>query len=188
MQPNRDVDVTWRPISLLMKNQPEPGSEYHDASTRSHRMLRVMEAVRAAADDPDAGNEAVARLYWELGSRIHHGGDLDFDVADALAAVDLDTELASAADDEIWDQVVRAGMDEGLRLTGDDVGTPLLALTDDDGVRHGYFGPVILDIPPTEDSLAMWDALTTMMRIDGFYELKKTRDGAPEFGDDPDER
>ncbi len=186
MLPNRDVRVTWRPISLLFKNQPEEGSDHHGPVTRSHRMLRVVEQVRAAAEDEHQGNDDVAKLYWELGSRIHHDGDTEFDVADALDAVGLDTSHAQAADDDAWDRVIRASMDAGLRLVGEDVGTPIIAVEDADGIRSGYFGPVITKTPPTEQSLAMWDALVTMMGIDGFYELKKTREEAPAFGDRPE--
>lgn len=180
------MNVTWRPISLLFKNEPEPDSEYYAASAMTHGHLRVLEAVRAAADDEVAGNQDFLKLYWELGSRIHHEGDRDVDVADALESVGLDPAHATAVDDEIWDPVIRAGMDSGLRLVGDDVGTPIIARTDEDGVRTGYFGPVITEIPRDDDALTMWDALIAMMGTDGFYELKRTRDAGPEFGPRPD--
>ena len=186
MKPNRNIAVTWQPISLLFKNEPPEGSDYYDASLTTHRMLRVLEAVRAAADTPVAGNDDVLRLYWELGSRIHHDKELDFDIADALAVVGLDTSHAAAADDESWDEVIRAAMDDGLGLTGTDVGTPIIATVNSRDERVGYFGPVITKVPPTEQSLKMWDALIAMMDIDGFFELKKTRTHGPDFGPRPD--
>ena len=76
-------------------------------------------------------------------------------------------------------------MDDGLGLTGTDVGTPIIAKLNSDGKRVAYFGPVITRVPNTEDSLAMWDALVTMMNIDGFWELKRTRTERPEFGERP---
>ena len=75
--------------------------------------------------------------------------------------------------------------DAGLALTGDDVGTPIIAFNNRDDVKQAYFGPVITRVPSTEDSLAMWDALVTMMNVDGFWELKRTRTEQPEFGDRP---
>lgn len=153
---------------------------------KTHRMLRVVEAVRDAAETPEAGDHEVLRFYWELGSRIHHDGELDFDIADALSVVGLDTSHAAAADDEAWDTVIRAKMDDGLGLVGDDVGTPIIATTNSQEERVGYFGPVITKVPPTDQSVAMWDALMTMMDIDGFFELKKTRTGGPDFGPRPD--
>jgi hypothetical protein len=62
----------------------------------------------------------------------------------------------------------------------------IIATTNSHGNRVGYFGPVITKIPPTEDSLKMWDALMAMMDIDGFFELKKTRTEGPDFGARPD--
>lgn len=180
------MQITWQPISLLFKNEPPEGSDYYEPVLKTHRMLRVVEALRAAADTPEAGNAAVFKLYWELGSRIHHDKDLDFDIADALSTVGLDPSLASAADDEAWDAEIRTRMDDGLALVGQDVGTPIIATVNSNGDRVGYFGPVIAKIPPTEQSLKMWDALMAMMDIDGFFELKKTRSGGIDFGDRPD--
>jgi hypothetical protein len=76
-------------------------------------------------------------------------------------------------------------MDEALALVGDDVGTPIIAFENSDGVRAGYFGPVISRVPSTEKSLAMWDALVTMMDVDSFFELKRTRTESPDPGDRP---
>ena len=153
---------------------------------KTHRMLRVLEAARAAADTEDAGNHDVFRLYWEFGSRIHHDGDLDFAISDALAAIGLDPALAEAADDESWDKEIRTRMDAGLELVGDDVGTPIIATDNSTGERAGYFGPVITRIPETRESLIMWDALISMMEIDGFFELKKTRTHSPDPGSRPE--
>lgn len=178
VRPHRDVRVTWQPISLYFKNQPEPGSDYHDPVWFTHRLLRVLESVRAAGGD-------VERLYLEYGRRIHHEQDRDFDPADALTAAGLDPAHAAAFDDDGWDDEIRRRMDAGLALTGDDVGTPLIAMDDKDGRRAGYFGPVISRVPDTESSLAMWDALVAMISVPGFWELKRTRTDDPDPGDPP---
>jgi len=104
-------------------------------------------------------------------------------------AADLGRRLASlaeAADDEQWDAEIRTRMDEGLELAGNDIGTPIIALANSDGDKQGYFGPVITRVPPGDQSLKMWDALTAMMDVPGFWELKRTRTERPEFGDRPD--
>jgi hypothetical protein len=183
VEPNRDVQVTWRPISLKFKNQPAEGSPFYAPTAFTHGLLRVMESVRAAE-----GDDAFFRMYWEVGTRIHHDGDRSFDPADALAAVGLDTSHAAAFDDESWDNVIRTGMDEGLALTGPDVGTPIIALTNSEGHKAGYFGPVISKIPPTDKSVAMWDALVAMMDVDSFFELKRTRTESPDPGSRPTPR
>ena len=92
---------------------------------------------------------------------------------------------AAAFDHDSWDSVIRAGMDEGLELVGNDVGTPIIAFDNSDGVKAGYFGPIISRIPTTEKSVAMWDALVTMMDVDSFFELKRTRTEGPQPGDRP---
>jgi predicted DsbA family dithiol-disulfide isomerase len=178
--PNRDVHVTWRPISLKFKNDPPEDSPFYEPVTFTHNLLRVMESARA-----DAGDDAFFQLYWEAGTRIHHDGDRSFSAADLLESVGLDTKHAAAFDDESWDDVIRAGMDEGLALVGDDVGTPIIALTNSDGNKAGYFGPVITKVPPTDKSVAMWDALVAMMDVDSFFELKRTRTGMPDPGARP---
>ena len=180
VQPAKDLDITWQPISLFFKNDPDPDSDYYTHSYFSLRLMRVLESVREAE-----GDDAVGPLYWEYGRRLHHDGVREFAVADALEAVSYDTSHAVAFDDDSWDPEIRKRMDEGLALCGDQVGTPMIALKDRNGVKQGYFGPVITRVPPREDSLAMWDALVAMMNVAGFWELKRTRTERPEFGPRP---
>ncbi len=170
----------WRPISLLLKNKPDPSSEYYEPVLATHKMLRVMEAVRAGE-----GDEPIGKLYWELGSRVHHDKDRDFAMADALRAVGLDERYAAAYDDESWDDVVRKGHDDGLSLVGEDVGTPIIAIPDGEGGRVGIFGPVITRVPDGDKALQLWDGMVACMQVPGFWELKKTRTERPDLGDRP---
>lgn len=178
--------MRWQPISLLLKNEPPEGSEYRDVSEFTHGLLRVMESVRSAAPTTEKGNAAVFRCYWAFGTKVNHDQDFAFDPADALRALGLDPAHAAAADDVSWDTEIRRRMDEGLALVGNDVGTPIIAVDRRDGTRAGYFGPVITQIPRGSDAVDLWDALMTMMEIDGFYELKKTRESLPELAERPD--
>jgi hypothetical protein len=178
VRPHRELHVTWQPISLYLKNEPEEGSDAHRALWFTHRLLRVMESVRAAGGD-------VERLYLELGRRIHHEGERSFDPADALAAAGLDDSHADAFDDDGWDAEIRQRMDEGLALCGDDIGTPIIAMDDRDGRRAGYFGPVITRVPDTKASLDLWDGLRLLISVPGFWELKRTRTERPDIGDPP---
>lgn len=178
--PNRDVNITWQPISLLEKNQPSPDSEYYKPVAMTHKLLRVMESVRKTD-----GNDGVFKLYWELGRRIHHDQDRDFSPADALSSVGLDTSHAAAFDDESWDAEIKERMQVGLDLAGTDIGTPIIALDDDEGKRVALFGPVITRVPDRERSLRMWDAFVDLARTPGFWEVKRTRTERPEFGERP---
>lgn len=180
IKPARDLNITWQPISLLKKNNPDEDSEYYDRVVKTHRLMRVMEAVRQAE-----GNDRVFDLYWEYGRRIHHDQDRDFDVADALAAVGLDAGFAGAFDDESWDAEIDKRMKVGLDLAGDDIGTPIIAMDDADGERVALFGPVITRVPPTDLSLQLWDGFVACVSVPGFWELKRTRTERPEFGERP---
>ena len=175
VRPARDVEVTWQPISLFRKNGPDPADPAHDRYLRTHRLLRVLESVRAADGDVEA-------LYWEYGRRIHHDREREFPVEDALRAAGADPAHAEAYDDERWDDEIATRMDRGIALAGDTVGTPIVGFENRDGDLRAYFGPVITQVPPTKDSLAMWDALTAMIDVDGFWELKRTRTERPDFG------
>jgi len=194
----RELSVLWQPISLLEKNQPDPDSEYYGPSKQTHQYLRVMEALRKSTEAEtgrktvstmnDSGeiDDPIFRFYWQLGSRIHHDGELHFDVAEALEAAGLDTALASAADDPSWDAEIKQRMGGGLALAGDDVGTPLIALDNDDGERVALFGPVITRAPTGETALRLWDGFVAMATVPGFWEAKRTRTERPDFGSRPD--
>jgi hypothetical protein len=180
--PHRDLDVTWQPISLLMKNEVTPDHERYPVYFRTHQMLRVMEAVRATH-----GEEAVQRWYLLCGATIHHDGRRDeADLAEMLQHLGLDPELAAAADEEAWDATIRERMDQGLELAGDDIGTPIIATDNHHGERHAFFGPVITRVPPGDLSLKLWDGLIGLMDVPGFWELKRVRTEPPEFGERPD--
>lgn len=180
VRPHRDLSITWQPISLLLKNDPEFGSDYEKVASFTHGLLRVIEAVRASE-----GDEAIEALYWEFGRRIHHDKDRSFDPADALEAVGLDRGLATAAADDTIDAEIATRMQVGLALTGDDVGTPIVALDDDNGDRVALFGPVISAVPTPAQSLKLWDGFIACASTPGFWEIKRTRTVGPEFGERP---
>jgi len=166
----------------MFKNEVAEDSEHYAAVYKTHQMLRVMEAVRA-----ELGEAAVQQWYYLAGTTVHHDDNRDSaDFANMLEHLGFDPALAAAADDEKWDAEIRTRMDVGLELAGNDIGTPIIALDNNQGDRQGYFGPVITRVPTTEQSLKMWDALTMMMEVPGFWELKRTRTDRPEFGDRPD--
>ncbi len=178
--PNRDVNITWQPISLLFKNEPDEDSDYYAPVLFTHNLLRVMESVRETD-----GNEGVFQLYWELGRRLHHDKNRDFTAAEALEAVGLDVSHAEAFDDEDRDAEIRKRMDIGLELAGDDIGTPIIAFPNDDGEQVALFGPVITRVPPTDQSLKLWDGFMMCATTPGFWELKRTRTERPDFGERP---
>lgn len=174
------MSIRWRSISLLFVNEPDPESGYFTMTERTHKLLRVMEAVRASD-----GEEAVGELYTEYGRRIMHDHEFEFDVAEALVAIGLDSARSEAFEDDKWDPVIRAEMAEGLALTGEDVGTPIIGFDDDEGNRVGLFGPVISRPLGREASLKLWDGFVIMATVPGFWEVKRTRTEEPRFGPRP---
>jgi hypothetical protein len=178
--PERDLRITWKPISLLFKNEVTEDNERYGVYYSTHRMLRVMESVRKSD-----GDDAVFPLYWEFGKRIHHDSDREAAIEDILETVGIDVSHAAAADDDSWDPIIRAAMDEGLELAGNDIGTPIIAFDNAEGDRTAYFGPVITRVPEKRHSLDLWDGLVQIASVPGFWELKRTRTERPEFGERP---
>ena len=67
VQEEASYSVGWRFISLYVLNEDkEPSEEMRQAHLGGLRALRVLDQVRA-----DHGNDAVAAVYTELGTRIH---------------------------------------------------------------------------------------------------------------------
>jgi len=166
----------------MVKNDVESDSENYAPALKTHQMLRVMEAIRA-----ELGEDAVQEWYLLSGTTVHHDGNRDVaDPADMLEHLGFDRGLADAADDQKWDAEIATRMDQGLALVGDDVGTPIIAFTAEDGVKRGIFGPVITRVPTGDQALKVWDSMHHFTTMDGFWELKRTRTERPEFGDRPD--
>ncbi|GAC1341649.1 MAG: DsbA family protein [Candidatus Dormibacteria bacterium] len=175
--PHRQLDLHWRSFSLLMKN----ADHLSDGYRATHAMLRVIEAARG-----ESGEQAAGDLYTQFGALIHHDGvpSPEVDVRGVLGSLGLPARLNDAAGDDSWDEIIRASMDEGLQLAGGaeaEVGTPIVAF---DG-KQGYFGPVMTPAPHGEEALRLFDSLAAMVTIDGFYELKRGRERAPEFAGRP---
>jgi hypothetical protein len=173
--PERDLQVRWRPISLKFKNDVQPDSPFFEATTFTLGLLRIMERLRA-----EGAEDRLGELYTAVGTRIHQQGQQQFDPADALAEVGLDPSLAAAAADDSWDEVIRAHMADGLALTGDDVGTPLLGFENRNGRRVGFFGPVVSRRLPLDEALVLWDGFLAVAATDAFWELKRTRTERPD--------
>ena len=172
----RDLDIDWQPISLLFKNDMEPGHPFYERASRTRDLLRVIESVR------DAGfTNRVGDLYTEFGRRIHNDETPEFEVGPVLVQLGIDASHADALSDARFDVAIRERMAVGLELTGPDVGTPLIAIDRSDGERVGFFGPVLTKFPQPDAAVALWDGFVAMANDDGFFELKRTRTSAPDL-------
>ncbi|MEE8301695.1 MAG: DsbA family protein [Candidatus Tectomicrobia bacterium] len=179
----KSIHVNWKFFSLKKINE---GREMPERFRISHaiglRALRVAAAVRE-----EYGNDTIRKLYTAMGARRHHDQE-DIGTTEALEeilqACDLPQSLAAAADDESWDRVIEADMEQAKAKAGDGVGVPLIVLDNGDG--PGFFGPVFSPAPSGEAAVQMWDAMVTVGRMPGFYEFKRTRETGPVFGERPE--
>ena len=66
----------------------------------------------------------------------------------------------------------RRESEDVLRLTGRDVGTPLIQFRPPDGVA--FFGPVISRLPDDADAVRLWDHVIALAEFPGFAEMKRS--------------
>ncbi|PWU45367.1 disulfide bond formation protein DsbA [Micromonospora globispora] len=175
----RAVDIRFHVMSLAVLNEgrdlPE---EYQELMKKGWGPVRVCIAVEQAH-----GQEAVAKLYTAMGTRIHLGKEelgRELFVA-ALRDVGLDPALADAAESTEYDEALRASHEAGMRPVGTDVGTPVIHAPGPDGRSVAFFGPVITPAPKGEAAGRLWDGVLLVAGTPGFFELKRTREVGPIF-------
>ena len=176
------IYVNWKLFSLKIINKDRKIKEdfkiLHEIGLKA---LRVAAAVRR-----DYGNDGVGKLYTAMGALYHHD-DEDIDDAEVLEQIlqvcNFPAQFISAVDDPSWDKDIQADMDQAIDKAGDDVGVPLIVL--DGGKGPGFFGPVMSPAPIGKDAVVFWDAVIAAGRTPGFFELKRTRETGPIFGNRP---
>jgi hypothetical protein len=173
--PARGLEIEWHPISLFLKNNPEPGSVYYEPTKHSLKLLRVFLSVKAAE-----GNEVGGRFYTEAGTQIHNNGVADSTAKSLLRGAGLPLDFAKSYDDEALDEAIQKEMAQGLALVGEDVGTPIIAIDTKAG-HKGIFGPVISKVPHGQSAIQLWDHVVALTELDGFWELKRSRTEDPDF-------
>jgi hypothetical protein len=75
-----------------------------------------------------------------------------------------------------YDEQLRESHQRAMDLVGDEVGTPVISV---EGVA--FFGPVVTPAPKGEAAGRLWDGAVLVAGTPGFYELKRSRDAAPDF-------
>jgi 2-hydroxychromene-2-carboxylate isomerase len=170
----RDLDVTWKIMSLAVLNENNDVDESYKAFfPRALRYTRLVAAVKELH-----GQQYVKPLYDALGTRIHPGKSKNPDevIPAALEEVGLPADLIKYSLTDEYDEQMRSSHFDGINRVGQDVGTPVIAVA-----GTAFFGPVISPSPKGEDAVKLWDGTVAVASYPGFFEIKRTRTVDPIF-------
>ena len=160
------VQVQWHPMSLALL-----GSNGSDEDERSRRTTAALRVLAAAAEH--GGSAAVGALYEQLGV-AHHQDGAEFDrsvLQGALEKAGLPAGLVEAAENQRYDDAIRASHEQGQRRVGTESGSPVLSI---DGAR-GFFGPVVAPAPSGAAADTLLEGVRLLGSVSAFSELKTAR-------------
>jgi predicted DsbA family dithiol-disulfide isomerase len=173
----RPVRVVTRLLDLAEMNRDADQAD--DQKLRSHsageRALRVLVLAQR-----EHGEEAMARLYTEIGEAWHERdeplGELSTLRAAARAA-GLDEELADRAldDDSTFEELLSMHREACRREC---FGVPALQIGDSPTI----FGPIVDRRITGEEAGQLWDHVEWLIRRGFFFELKRTRTSKAQIG------
>ena len=174
----RPVTPEWRIMSLAYLNLVQHegkglSEEYLERMSKAWGPVRV-----CAAAAEHRGLDILGPLYTAIGTRLHNQGrrgDPEV-IPEALAEVGLPAELAKAAESTDFAQMIKDSHNEAFDEVGLDVGTPVIRVR-----GKAMFGPVITPAPRGEAAGELWDGVVLVIKADGFFELKRSRDRRPSF-------
>ncbi len=170
----REIEITWNIFSLphLNKDREMP-EKYKAIFANSWSCARIIKSV-----EKDFGKEKTLPLYSAISTRIHvlkEAVSKDL-LSDSLKEVGLDSKYLAEMENSDWDKQIIESHERGIKLVGDDVGTPIIAIN---GI--GFFGPVISPAPKGEEAGKLWDGVVLSASYPGFFEIKRSRTVGPIF-------
>jgi protein-disulfide isomerase-like protein with CxxC motif len=170
----RDIEITWNIFSLphLNKDREMP-ERYKAIFASSWACARVIKAV-----ENQYGKEKTLPLYTAISTRIHvlkESVSQEF-LNECLKEIGADSKYALEMNNSDWDKEIIQSHERGIKLVGDDVGTPIIAIN---GI--GFFGPVISPAPKGEEAGKLWDGVVLSASYPGFFEIKRSRTVGPIF-------
>ena len=171
----RDIEVTWRVMSLSVLNEKRDLDEgYRQLMDTAWGPVRVIIAAQE-----QYGDKVVKPLYDAMGTRIHlqKMRDRDAVIAESLEEVGLPAGAGQGRPPE----EVRPGPAPQ---------PPRGDRPRRDRRRHArsspfgdiaFFGPVVTPAPKGEAAGRLWDGCLLVAGTPGFYEIKRTRTQGPIF-------
>ena len=170
----RDIEITWNIFSLAHLNKDrEMPEKYKTIFSNSWFCARVIKSV-----EKEFGKEKTLPLYTAISTRIHILKEVVSKelLSSSLAEIGVDQKHLVEMDNSDWDKEIIESHERGIKLVGDDVGTPIIAFN---GV--GFFGPVISPAPKGEEAGKLWDGIVLSASYPGFFEIKRSRTVGPIF-------
>ena len=170
----REINIQWIPFSLALKNNELDTKIITTPYTKSHLSAhRVLRVIEAAAEN----GASVIDLYTRLGISYHLGEEKFTNalIQEILVEHNLPVTLLEEADNKKWDAILQNKINEAILIVGDDIGVPTIIIENEKGQKQGFFGPVLQDLPEIDDSVKLWDAISTLAKSSHFYELKRAR-------------
>lgn len=169
----RPIEITWRFFSLEIANRHE-GVAADYVNGMGWAALRTLALVRRTY-----GNEAVEKLYIQLGN-AQHGRKESIQqrsvVEDAVQRAGYNAGLvAEALADESTAQDVLHDHAEAVQRYHA-FGVPTIAL---EGSDIGIYGPVIYTVPTGEEAGELWDHMHWALQYPNLFELKRDRAAGP---------
>ena len=170
----RDIEVRWNLFNLAYLNRnKEVPEDYKAELINSWYCTRVIAGAQNLR-----GDSITLPLYTAISSRIHlKKMDITEQLfKDSLIEVGLSESLSAAMNDESLDVKIIESHERGIKLVGNDVGTPIIAIE-----GTAFFGPVISPAPKGEEAGKLWDGVVGVASYRGFFEIKRSRNVGPIF-------
>jgi hypothetical protein len=175
----RPLTLRYHVMSLYLLNEhrTDVAPDYRRNVVASRGPAKVATAVATGFRE-----NALARFYGAFGERIFDvwrrpsASEYHQVIHAVLAELGLPADLEDAMEADLYDSALRASHDAGVRLVGDDAGTPITSI---DGVA--FFGPVLNAIPRGEDADQVFEGARQLAGYPQFFELKRTRVRPPVF-------
>jgi protein-disulfide isomerase-like protein with CxxC motif len=160
-------------LNLVQHEGKDLTEDYLERMNKAWGPIRVV-----AAAEQHSGPGILGPMYTAIGTRLHNEGRREDPqvIPEALAELGLPASLADAASSTEFDEAIKASHHEAFDEVGTDVGTPVIRVG-----GKTIFGPVITPIPRGDAAGELWDGVSLVMKADGFFELKRSRDRKPSF-------